>query len=158
MTNQQAPTYPVAVAATPEQLRHLADSGAQPEGTVIFHLTQQQYQDMPGSGDIRDHITFRRDFPDGLVFTVNRHDVSHQAQDLLDCYNDENPGSPWEEPLPPDALTPNETLKLIRVIAVSLDLDFKVNPGANGTTVTQILRENDLDPASIFHHEENPPA
>ena len=158
MPDQDPQTYPVAIDATPEQLSYLATSGAEPQGTVTFNMTQQQYQHLPGASDIRDKITFRRELSDGLSFSMNLQDAAPLLYELLDHYNNENPQATYDRPWPLETLTSLETLKLIRTVALTVDLDFQINPGANGATVTQVMREQELQPRSIFARDQQEPA
>ena len=157
MTEQQPngqTLYPIRIKGTPEQLRYLADAGADPQQPIIFLMTQEQYQELPGARDIRYDITFHREFPDGAGFRTTWSDCRYFMEDLLEQYQKENPKQPYDEARDTQDLSPQDVQRLIRTIALSSNMDSKIDPQANGTTLTEIMEDNGLEPESIFRQSE----
>ncbi len=153
MTEDQT-LYPIRLQGTPEQLKYLANAGATPQEPIIFLMTQEQYQNLPGARDIRYDITFHREFPDGASFKTAWSDCRYFMDDLLEQYGSENPSQPYDEARNPEDLSPQEVHSLIRTIALASNMDSKIDPEANGTTLTEIMEDNGLEPETIFRQSE----
>ena len=109
---------------------------------------------MPGAGDIRDNILFKRETPDGLSFLASMDDCNFCLTDLLDCYNEENPNSTYCDTRNPRELDTPTTHRLIRTIAISCDTDMKIRPANTGLKVTEVMEQEGLSPEDIFIPEE----
>ena len=147
---------PVQVRAHPDQLRYLADQRAEPQEPVIFMLTEEQYRGMPGAGDIRQDLKFRRELPDGWTIDATWEDAKCLARELLDCYNAENPLGGYDELADLEETSPENALRLIRTTAICLDSESRFRPHNMGFRATEVMKEQGLEPGRVFRTSRQP--
>ena len=77
-------------------------------------------------------------------------DVRFCVPRLVTCYNEEQQDGPWELAREPDEFSLEVAASLLRVVAACTNLDGNFDPEEKGTTVTEEMRYESMDPGSVF--------
>ena len=147
--------YPVHVQPTRDNLAKLAELDLKPTLPISIELTPEQFEMLPDHCDMRRCLAVVYEKM-GVEHTYNSDDMTYDLEKLLHSYNDETPPQKFQDTVDPKDLSLDENLKLLRVIAACCDEEDRVRPWDAGTSVTEAMADDELEPATIFRNPKVP--
>ena len=95
-------------------------------------------------------LVYKRQHSNGLINQLEFFDVSENIDSILTYYADENPDTQYDSTLDTDQFPMDLAFRALKLTAMLTNPDGRIDPEANGTTVSALMAELGITPEQIF--------